>query len=77
MRDIYDKISKVIGEVLLYSKSVTAVRKPIFKDMCAIVTFLDDTGNSKDIVLEYKMLANVYDHKLDKKIVEIIGELNG
>lgn len=76
MPDVFEKLSLIVGEILLYSTKVNSVVKPVFTDNAALVSIKDINGMSKDITIPYTKLLKVHDHLLSAYIFELLKENN-
>ena len=74
MNSVYEKLSVIISQILLYSNKVHSIVKPVFKDNFALVVIKDENGMSKDIVIPYARLLKVHDYLLYGYIFEIMKE---
>ena len=76
MPNVYEKLSLIIGEMLLYSAKVHSIIKPIFTDNSAIIGIKDSNSITKEIVIPYTKLLKVHDHLLSAYIFELMKENN-
>ena len=72
MKDIYEKVGTVIAQILMYSKKVSAIRKPVFRDEDVLLIFLDQQGIAHDISITYSTLTRVHDHSLETMVFDIM-----
>lgn len=71
MKDIYDKVSKIIGDLLVYCDIDSISDLLFFKDK---VTFIVHYANiTKTISIDYVELVKLHDYKLEQYIVGLFG----
>lgn len=70
MKDIYDKISKIIGDLIVYCNVSSISDLCYFKDK---VTFIikDKNNTSKPVEISYSELVKLHDYKLEQYIVTL------
>lgn len=76
MPDVFEKLSLIIGEILLYSTKVHSVSKPNFTENAALIAITDINNITKDIFIPYTKLLKVHDHLLSAYIFELMKENN-
>ena len=74
MPDVFEKLSLIIGQILLYSTKVNSVVKPCFAENVVLISIKDINGVSKDIPIPYAKLLKVHDHLLSSYIFELMKE---
>ena len=76
MKDLYEKICMVIGQVLCYSKKVAWASAPIFDHQAEGVTvsFKDYSGSVIDVFIPFALLIKAHDHTLETLIFSIMKD---
>lgn len=74
MNSVYEKLSVIISQLLLYSPQVYGVSKPVFTDDSIIISIKDKNGMSMNITIPYTKLMKVHDHLLYAYIFELMRE---
>lgn len=74
MPDVFEKLSLIIGQILLYSTKVNSVTKPLFAENVVLFSIKDMNGISKDITIPYTKLLKAHDHLLSSYIFELMKE---
>lgn len=74
MNSVYEKLSVIISQLLLYSSKVQTVSKPVFRDDYTLINIKDENGSSMNIMIPYTKLMKVHDHLLYSYIFEIMKE---
>lgn len=76
MNSVYEKLSVIISQLLLYSPHVYGISKPVFTDDCTIISIKDSNGMSMNITIPYTKLMKVHDHLLYAYVFELMREYN-
>lgn len=71
MKDIYDKISKIIGDLIVYGNAYGICNLVFYEDKLQF-TIKDSNNNSKPIDIEYSTLSKLHDYKLENFIITLI-----
>ena len=74
MKDIYEKICVVIGQILCFSNKVCWASAPIFdaENESVVVKFRDANNNVLDISIPYASLSKAHDHTLETMVFDIM-----
>lgn len=71
MKDIYEKVSKIIGDLMVYCDIDSISDLLFFKDKVTFVVHIANT--CKNIAIDYVELVNLHDYKLERYIVGLFG----
>lgn len=74
MKDIYEKICVVIGQILCFSNKICWASAPIFdaENESVVVKFRDANNNVLDISIPYASLSKAHDHTLETMVFDIM-----
>lgn len=74
MKDIYEKICVVIGQILCFSNKICWASAPIFdaENESVVVKFRDANNNVLDISISYASLSKAHDHTLETMVFDIM-----
>ena len=76
MKDFYEKMCIIIGQILCYSNKVTWASAPRFvpDTDAVIISFKDATGQSMDIEIPLTSIVKVHDHSLESLVFGIVKD---
>ena len=74
MKDIYEKICVVIGQILCFSNKICWASAPIFdaENESVVVKFRDANNNVLDISIPYASISKAHDHTLETMVFDIM-----
>lgn len=74
MKDIYEKICIVIGQILCFSSKICWASAPIFdaENESVVIKFRDANNNVLDISIPYASLSKAHDHTLETMVFDIM-----
>lgn len=74
MKDIYEKICIVIGQILCFSKKIYWASAPIFDadNESVVIQFRDANNSLLDISIPYSALSKAHDHTLETMVFDIM-----
>lgn len=74
MKDIYEKICIVIGQILCFSKKICWASAPIFDadNESVVIQFRDANNSLLDISIPYSALSKAHDHTLETMVFDIM-----
>ena len=76
MKDLYEKLCIIIGEILCYSNKITWASAPIFdKEQDAVLLlFKDKNNNTIEVPVPFTSIVKVHDHSLQSLVLGIVRE---
>lgn len=74
MKDIYEKICVVIGQILCFSNKICWASAPIFdtENESIIIKFKDHNNNTLDVTISYASISKAHDHTLETMVFDIM-----
>lgn len=72
MKDLYEKICIVIGQILCYSNKVKWAKEPEFRDDAIWLKFRDSQNNEIEIPIPFTEIVKVHDHTLESLIFKLV-----
>ena len=74
MKDIYEKIGAIIGQILCFSKKITWASAPVFDipTESVILLFKDKNNSPIEISIPYGTLSKVHDHTLETMVFDLM-----
>lgn len=74
MKDIYEKICIIIGQILCFSKKICWASAPFFdtENESVIIKFKDTNNNVMDIAVSYSSISKAHDHTLETMVFDIM-----
>lgn len=70
MKDIYEKISKIIGDLMVYCDVAKISDLCFFKDKATFIV-TDELNKTKLVEISYSDLVKLHDYKLEQYIVTL------
>lgn len=76
MKDLYEKLCTIIGEVLCYSNKVVWASAPIFdkQEDAVILIFKDKNDNRIEVPVPFTQIVKVHDHTLQSLVLGIVKD---
>lgn len=74
MKDLYEKLCIIVGEILCYSHKVCWASAPRFGEGVIILEFKDYNSQSIEIEVPHIKLIKLHDHSLENYIFELAKE---
>lgn len=76
MKDLYEKLCIIIGEILCYSDHIVWASAPVFdKDQDAVVLLFKDKNNSQiEVAVPFTSIVKVHDHTLETLVFGIVKD---
>lgn len=76
MKEILEKISIILAELLIYSTKIESLSKPKFTTEGIIFNISDSNKTIQSIFIEYSILSKLHDHTLECYIIKLMKEKN-
>lgn len=76
MKDFYEKMCIIIGQILCYSNKVTWASAPRFEPDtdAVIISFKDMQGQTMDVEIPFTSIVKVHDHSLESLVFGIVKD---
>ncbi len=76
MKDLYEKLCIIIGEVLCYSTKVVWASAPIFdkQEDAVLLIFKDKNDNRIEVPVPFTSIVKVHDHSLQSLVLGIVRD---
>ena len=76
MKDFYEKMCIIIGQILCYSNKVTWASAPRFESGmdAVIISFKDMQGQTMDVEIPFTSIVKVHDHSLESLVFGIVKD---
>lgn len=76
MKDLYEKLCTIIGEVLCYSTKVMWASAPIFdkQEDAVILLFKDKNDNKIEVLVPFTQIVKVHNHSLQSLVLGIVKD---
>lgn len=76
MKDLYEKLCIIIGEVLCYSNKVTWASAPVFdkEEDAVMLMFRDKNNNVIEVPVPFTSIVKVHDHSLQSLVLGIVRD---
>lgn len=68
MKDLYEKMCLIIGEILCYSNKIAWASAPIYGKDEVIIKFMDMNSHVIEVKIPHTSIVKVHDHSLESLI---------